>query len=218
MTTTYYIACDLGTDHGRIILGSLTKGQLTLQEVATFPIRTRTVKGVLCWDLAALEKDIFAGIARAAALGLPIAGLSANSWDGDFVLLDGKDRPLQLPACGAGLHAENAAERLLKKLPLSTIYAETGTPLLPLHTLFQIEGRAPRRPGALPARGAFPAHRRLPQHPLLRRGPRARNRWPAPRSSTTRRPTPGRQSSSPRSTCPARCCRAWCPAARPSAR
>jgi rhamnulokinase len=139
MTTTYYLACDLGIDQGRIILGSLTKAQLTLQEISTFPIRTRTVKGMLCWDLATLEQQIFAGITQAAALDLPISGLSANSWDGDYVLLDGKDRPLRFPVCGTQGRGESDTARLLQKLPLATIYAETGIPLMPLHTLFQIE-------------------------------------------------------------------------------
>ena len=138
MNITHYIACDLGIEKGRIILGSLSKGQLTLQEVYAFPIKTRTVKGVLCWDLVALEKEIFAGIERAAQLELPISGLSANSWDGDYVLVDDKDQPLQMPSCGGG-KCSDAAKRLLKKVPLSTIYAETGIPLMPLHTLFQIE-------------------------------------------------------------------------------
>jgi rhamnulokinase len=138
MNTTYYLACDLGTESGRIILGSLTKGQLTLKEIHPFPIKTQVVKGLLCWDLASLEKEIFAGIEKAAQLNLPISGVSANSWEGDYVLLDAKDRPLQAPACGGqGRHEET--KRLIKKLPLSPIYAETGIPLLPLDTLFQIE-------------------------------------------------------------------------------
>src|SRR5476651_2463039 len=137
--TTYYLACDLGIESGRIILGALSKGQLSLQEIHSFPIKTQRVKGVLCWDLHSLEKDIFAGIEKAALLDLPISGLSTNSWDGDYVLLDAKDRPLQSPSCGGNGHCEDATERLLKKLPLSTIYAETGIPLMPHHTLFQIE-------------------------------------------------------------------------------
>jgi rhamnulokinase len=139
MNTTYYLACDLGIENGRIILGSLGKGQLTLKEIHTFPIRTQKVKGLLCWDLVSLEKEIFAGIEKAAQLDLPIAGLSTNSWDGDYVLLDAKDRPLQMPACGQNGRVGEATERLLKKVPLSTIYAETGISLTPAHTLFQIE-------------------------------------------------------------------------------
>src|ERR1700733_13859784 len=121
MNTTYYLACDLGVETGRIILGSLGKGQLTLKEIHSFPIKTQMVKGLACWDLVSLEKDIFAGIEKAAELGLPISGLSTNSWAGDYVLLDASDRPLRMPSCGSNGHCDAATQRLLKKLPLSTI-------------------------------------------------------------------------------------------------
>jgi rhamnulokinase len=139
MTTTYYLACDLGVESGRIILGSLGKGQLSLKEIHSFPIKTQKVKGLVCWDLVSLEKEIFAGIEKAAALDLPISGLSTNSWAGDYVLLDASDRPLRMPSCGGNGHGDMATQRLLKKLPLSTIYAETGIPLMTMHTLSQIE-------------------------------------------------------------------------------
>jgi rhamnulokinase len=139
MHTTYYLACDLGVESGRLILGTLTKGQLTLREIHSFPIKTQNVRGMLCWDLKSLEEDVFDGVEKAASLDLPISGMSTSSWDGDYVLLDGKDRPLQMPARGGNGRCEDAAERFLKKLPLSTIYAETGIPLMPEHTLFQIE-------------------------------------------------------------------------------
>jgi rhamnulokinase len=139
MTTTHYLACDLGIESGRVILGSLSKGQMTLKEIHHFPITTQRVKGVLCWDLHSLEKEIFAGIEKAALLDLSISGLSANSWGGDYVLVDTKDRPLHAPSCGDNANGHDSTARLLKKLPLATIYAETGIPLMPLHTLFQIE-------------------------------------------------------------------------------
>jgi rhamnulokinase len=132
--TTYYLACDLGLDQGRILLGTLTKSQLTLQEIASFPLAPQD--GGKTWDLAALEKQIFAAIAQAAALDLPISGLSATSWAGEYVLLDGKDHPLRHAANHRG---PATSERLLKKLPMAAIYAETGIPLMPLHTLFQID-------------------------------------------------------------------------------
>jgi len=139
MNTTHYIACDLGLETGRIILGSLTKGQLTLQEIHAFPLKTQRVKDLPCWDLLSLEQECLAGIEKAARLGLPISGLSANSWGGDYVLLDTKDQPLHSPACGENGRSGDSATRLLEKLPLATIYAETGLALQPRHTLFQIE-------------------------------------------------------------------------------
>jgi rhamnulokinase len=140
MTTTHYLACDLGIETGRVILGSLTKGQMTLKEIHTFPIKTQLAKGIRCWDLRSLEKDIIAGITKAAGLGLEISGLSTNSWGGDYVLLDMQARPLAAPACGdANRDEADSTARLLKKLPLSAIYAETGTPLSPHHSLLHIE-------------------------------------------------------------------------------
>jgi rhamnulokinase len=135
MNITYYLACDLGLDQGRILLGTLDRAQLTLKEIASFPLRTRSASGAPTWDLAQLEKHVFAGIAQAAALDLPISGLSATSCDGEYVLLDAKDRPLR----HAAVRGANSTERLLKKMPLATIYAETGIPLMPLHTLFQLD-------------------------------------------------------------------------------
>ncbi|HEX4139309.1 MAG TPA: FGGY-family carbohydrate kinase [Candidatus Methylacidiphilales bacterium] len=141
--TTYYLACDLGLERGRILLGTLNRAQLTLQEIATFPVRAEGAAGP---DLAELEKQIFAAIAQAAALDLPISGLSATSWDGDYVLLDAKDRPLPIKANGK--KSASTTDRLLKKLPMAAIYAETGIPLMPLHTLFQIDAEQAANPAA----------------------------------------------------------------------
>ncbi len=139
MNTTYYLACDLGSESGRIVLGVLNKGQLSLEEIHTFPNQTERTNGHLCWNLEALEKEIFIGIEKAARLEFPISGLSANSSGCDYVLLDRNNRPLQPPACGGNGYDADGTARLLEKLPLATIYAETGIPLMPLHTLFQLE-------------------------------------------------------------------------------
>ena len=152
MITTYYLACDLGLDRGRILLGTLNRALLTLQEIATFPMRPH---GTTAPDLAELEKQIFAAIAKAAALDLPISGLSATSWDGDYVLLDANHRALPHPAPAKGKKNASTTDRLLKKLPMAAIYAETGIPLMPLHTLFQIDAEHTANPGAFQAAARF---------------------------------------------------------------
>lgn len=146
MNTTYYLACDLGAETGRIMLGALTRAQLTLTEIHSFENRTQLVDGHLCWDLAALEQEIFRGIEKAAALKLPISGLSADSWGVDYVLLDGDDRPLQSRACSRNGLCEEASP-LLQKLSPALVYAETGIPLMPLHSLLQLEANQSANPG-----------------------------------------------------------------------
>ncbi len=157
MNTTYYIACDLGAEAGRVMLGTLAKGHLTLTEIHRFDNKTLLAHGRLYWDLASLEKEIFVGIEKVAQLNLPISGLSADSCGVDYVLLDDDDRPLQSPACGRNGVVPEETSRLLKKLSLSAIYAETGIPLLPIHTLFRLEAEQQSDP-ALFRR----AHRFLP--------------------------------------------------------
>src|ERR1700749_2485200 len=115
---TYYVACDLGLDRGRILLGTLNRAQLTLQEIATFPMRPN---GATAPDLAELEKQIFAAIGKAAALDTPISGLSATSWDVDYVLLDAKHRARPHPVAAKGKKNAGRPARLLKKLPWDAI-------------------------------------------------------------------------------------------------
>jgi rhamnulokinase len=147
MNNTHYLACDLGAESGRIILGTLAKGQLSLEIIHQFTNKTQVVKGRLHWDLAALEKEIFAGLEKAAGLNLPISGLSADCVCGDYVLLDANDRPLQAPVYGFNGQGRDETAGFLKKLPLDVIYAETGIPLMPLHTLFKIEAEQQANPG-----------------------------------------------------------------------
>ena len=80
------------------------------------PSRRRTLPGPdggeTRWDLGALEKELFIGIAKAAQRNLPISGISTNSNGIDYVLLDKHDRPLDSPpvhSARSARHADGAA-------------------------------------------------------------------------------------------------------------
>ena len=153
MSIHYYLACDVGIETARVVLGCLSKGQLALEEIHRFPTPTvpDELGGSARWDLAALEKELFIGIAKAAARNLPIAGISANSNGIDYVLLDRHDRPLVSPFCHtpeAVLGTGSETARLLQKIAPAQIYAETGIPLHPLHTLFRLQAEHESNPGA----------------------------------------------------------------------
>jgi rhamnulokinase len=146
MSTHYYLACDVGTESGRVMLGTLCKGQLALEEIHSFATPTLPSEDQLHWDLPALERELFIGIAKAASRNLPISGLSANSGGIDFVLLDRHDRPLQSPCRHHDRGHDGDSARLLQKLAAATIYAETGVPMQPLHTLFRLEAEHESNP------------------------------------------------------------------------
>ncbi len=144
LNPTYYLACDLGLERGRILLGTLNRAQLTLQEIATFPVRATDGTGP---DLAELEKQIFAAIAQAATLDLPISGPQRHLV-GRRLRPPRRQGPRPAPPARQGQKGAATTDRLLKKLPLAAIYAETGIPLMPLHTLFQIDAEHVADPAA----------------------------------------------------------------------
>jgi rhamnulokinase len=141
MSATHYLAIDLGAESGRVMLGKLDEGCLTLEEIHRFPNRVLTKNGHIHWDLAHLEREIFTGLEKAAQFRLPIAGISTDSWGVDYVLLDAKGRPLGDPFCYRDSRTQESPSRLFKKLPFAEIYAETGIQFMTINTLFHLEAQ-----------------------------------------------------------------------------
>ncbi len=136
-----YLAVDLGAESGRVMLGTLDGGRVQLEEIHRFPNRSLTEDGHFHWDLAHLQGEIFAGIEKAAARGVPIAGLSTDSWGVDFVLLDAKGNAVGNPYCYRDSRTHAAVERLHKTMPFADIYAETGIQFMTINTVYHFEAQ-----------------------------------------------------------------------------
>lgn len=160
--TTNYLACDLGAESGRVMLGSLSDGRLTLEELHRFPNTPIKAQGSLHWDLAALFRELQAGLTKAAQRRLPIDGISTDSWGVDYVLQDSAGQVLppvfhyRDPRTARGVDAVRA------RVSWETVFAETGIQFMPLNTIYQLAAEAP---GRLPQAGrllligdAFNAH------------------------------------------------------------
>lgn len=139
MSATYYLAVDLGAESGRVMLGTLNAGRLSLEEIHRFPNHFSTVDGHLRWDLAHLEKEIFAGLEKAGKHGVPISSISADSWGVDYVLLDAQGKVIAQPYCYRDSRNIDSSDRLVKKLSFPAIYQETGIQFLVFNTLYQLE-------------------------------------------------------------------------------
>jgi rhamnulokinase len=139
VSASHYLAIDLGAESGRVILGSLSEDRLSLQEIHRFPNHVITAGDHLQWDLAQLEKEIVAGLEKAAQRGEPISGLSTDSWGVDYVLLDAQGRPTAPSYCYRDSRNQKGADWLLKKLPFPVIYGETGIQFMTFNTIYQFE-------------------------------------------------------------------------------
>src|SRR6202012_4419475 len=92
---TYYLACDLGADSGRLMLGTLADGKISLEELHRFPNGPVKTSGALHWNIEGLLNELKIALTKAAALKLPFSSISTDSWGVDYVLYD--ERGLVMP-------------------------------------------------------------------------------------------------------------------------
>jgi rhamnulokinase len=135
---THYLACDLGADSGRVILGTLDQGKISLEEIHRFPTGATKVAGALHWEFDRLLNELKAGLKKAAARNLPIASISTDSWGVDYVLYDERGLPLSPVWCYRDARTAAGVEIVNGKLDWPKIYAETGIQFMALNTIYQI--------------------------------------------------------------------------------
>ena len=145
--TTYYIACDLGAESGRVMEGTLNNGKLTMSELHRFPNNPIQDKDSLSWDIPQLFQETLVGLRKVAQREDPIAGVSCDSWGVDYMLF-GADGSLIAPTyhyrdprSGQGM------KDVLAKVSWETIYAETGIQKMAMNTLFQLGAEKSKRFG-----------------------------------------------------------------------
>jgi rhamnulokinase len=149
MSATHYVAVDLGGESGRVILGHLDQDRLELEEIHRFPNGGVARKQGLCWELGRLETEIFLGLEKAGRRGVPIAGISTDSWGVDYVLLDERNEPLAEPYCYRDPRTEGSVARFSQTVPFPEVYAETGIQLMEINTLYQLEAQQHADPAVL---------------------------------------------------------------------
>jgi rhamnulokinase len=136
---THYLACDLGAESGRVMLGTLQDGRLSLQEIHRFPNRPVGVNGTLRWDVLRIYEELRAGIAKAP---LKAESLSTDSWGVDYVWLKDNEPMLTAP-----FHYRDARtydyQKHFTTVPADVIFGETGIQFMHLNTLYQLAADAP---------------------------------------------------------------------------
>jgi rhamnulokinase len=142
---THYLACDLGADSGRLMLGTLTDGKVFLEELHRFPNGPVKAGGALHWNIENLLNELKTGLKKAAAKNLPLASISTDSWGVDYVLYDEHGR--MMPPVWHYRDARTAAgvEIARAKVDWPTTYAETGIQFMALNTIYQLAAEPPER-------------------------------------------------------------------------
>jgi len=140
ITVHQFIAIDLGASSGRVLLGRLADGRLTLTEMHRFENVPLQVDDSLRWDLGAIERGIRRGIelARLRIPGNAPDGVACDSWGVDYVLLSEYGRPLANPHHYRDRRTEGVMESLCRKIGRFEIFRRTGIQFMRFNTLYQL--------------------------------------------------------------------------------
>jgi rhamnulokinase len=143
--TSHHLACDLGAESGRVMLGTLADGKLSVEEIHRFPNTPLQQAGQMCWDIPALFGEIKAGLKKAGARKLPIASISADSWGVDYILRDVNGLILSPTFHYRDARTAEGVKRAYAKTDWTTVFAETGIQFMPINTIFQLAAETPER-------------------------------------------------------------------------
>ncbi|RNL82426.1 rhamnulokinase [Halostreptopolyspora alba] len=145
-----FAAVDLGASSGRVVVGHLNEGELTLDVAHRFanePVRLPTG---LHWNVPGLYQQILRGL-RSAAQDHPLTSVGVDSWAIDYGLLDTSGALLGLPHHHRDSRTDTVAPEVTQRLGASELYSVNGLQYLPFTTLFQLAAASAATPDTVSA-------------------------------------------------------------------
>lgn len=145
----HYLAIDLGAESGRVMLGSLADGMLSVEEIHRFANVPVNIQGTLRWDLLNLFSEAKEGLRKAASRGVVISGVSTDAWGVDYVLFKEREAMVTNAFHYRDPRTDGAMEKVFAKVPADQIFAETGIQFMQINTLYQLYMDSQQRPEVL---------------------------------------------------------------------
>jgi rhamnulokinase len=133
-----YLAVDLGAESGRVMLGSLAGGRLSLDELHRFPNQPVQLPSGLYWDAFRLFHEIVEGLHAAGKRQLAPAGIGVDTWGVDFGLLGSDGGLIDCPRHYRDERTNGIPERLFTQVPRSEVFGYTGIQFMALNSLYQL--------------------------------------------------------------------------------
>jgi rhamnulokinase len=134
-----YIAVDLGAESGRVMLGRIADGRLSLEQIHRFGNGPVEEEGSLRWDFDRLLSEIKTGIGQAAKrAGDRVAGIGIDTWGVDFGLLGSDGRLIEKPYHYRDSRTNGMMDKAFKLMPKRRVYESTGIQFMQLNSLYQV--------------------------------------------------------------------------------
>jgi rhamnulokinase len=134
-----YIAVDLGAESGRVMLGRIADGRLSLEQLHRFSNGPVDEHGSLRWDFDRLLSEIKTGIGQAAKkAGGKVGGIGVDTWGVDFGLLGVGGELLEKPYHYRDSRTNGMMDTAFALMPKRRVYESTGIQFMQLNSLYQV--------------------------------------------------------------------------------
>lgn len=138
MNSSYFAACDLGAESGRVMLGTLSDGLLKLEEVHRFPNLPVRLGDSQRWDILGTFRELKSGLKKIAERGVPVTSLSVDSWGVDYVWVGAGQLMLAPPYVYRDERVDAAFASATSRVSKERIFEATGLQFMPFNTLYQL--------------------------------------------------------------------------------
>ena len=150
MSPKRFLACDLGAESGRVMLGTIADDALKLEELHRFPNEPVPLPTGLYWDMLRLFHEILNGLRVAGRLRrLPVDGIGIDTWGVDFGLLGADGALVDNPRHYRDSRNNGMLEKTFAVVPRAQIFAETGVQFMQINSLYQLHAMALANSGTL---------------------------------------------------------------------
>lgn len=139
-STKRYVAVDLGTTGGKVVLASVTAGTVTTETVHSFSIPVLRMGGLSYWDIYAAYSEVLKGLSSIGSRGLAVESVGIDAWGPGLVCVAKDGKFLGLPRLAAEVLSESVQAKFFKRMDKRELYEGTGVNVLDSHAALQLFG------------------------------------------------------------------------------
>ena len=133
-----FLAVDLGATSGRVAIGSIADGAISLSIVHRFAHEViEDPNGSLLWNWDLIFSQVLLGLKEAVKISKPTS-LAVDSWAVDYGFISRDKEIIGDIHAYRDLRNEIASKALIAKLGKERIYSTTGIQFLPFNTIYQL--------------------------------------------------------------------------------
>ncbi|MBT2514545.1 rhamnulokinase family protein [Arthrobacter sp. ISL-30] len=140
--STVFAAVDIGASSGRVMLGRVGAGGVSLETVHRFPNGVGELDGGLRWDFEALYAEVLKGLEAAATTaavdGESITSIGIDTWAVDYGLVNAAGELIAQPYSYRDERSRAAVAKVHMLLDEQRLYATTGLQFLQFNTIYQL--------------------------------------------------------------------------------